>query len=73
MITSGKLQDIETNIECLKKEKRFSYLFHKFSLPFCWKLTREEWIKLLEFEANQEREKLEFESKLNKSWDNLLK
>lgn len=63
-LTSGKLQDIEANLEILKKSGKVGVFLYQASLPFTWKYTKKGLIKILEFERRQEIDRIKFFSKL---------
>jgi len=63
-LISGKLQDIEANLEILKKSGKIGVFLYQASLPCTWRYTKEKFIRILEFEKKQEIEKLKFLNKL---------
>lgn len=65
-VTSGRLQDIEETLKIVKEDKLLAKL-GKISLPDVWGLSKEKWIKALEFEKKQEIAKIKFFNKLRGS------
>ena len=67
-LTSGKLQDIETMIELVKKEKtnKLNYFLNRWSMPSKIFTSTKDWLKILSFLKKQEIEKLKFFEGLKK-------
>jgi hypothetical protein len=69
-LTSRKLQDIEAIIEIIKKKGNTLKTIYKIGiipyLPIRHNVNKKQWIKILEFEKKQEKERLVF-------WDRIFK
>ena len=63
---TGRLQDIEANIEMLKSEGKMGLFFHRLNCPAMIFTKRIDWIKILEFKKKQEIEKIKFFENLEK-------
>jgi hypothetical protein len=64
--TNSKIQDIEATINILQTKGKVSEILCKLSSPSMFFFDKETCIEILEFEKNQELEKIKFMNKIKK-------